>query len=154
MLQHTSRISICKYRLQSNTSPMNHKEQFYIIWVQNLILQVQHKKIQTIHHYKPWTHGSHVIQKLKNYYICMLSRSSITIKLTMMMMSCSRTPSQSQRPTPLPHLDRRGRSGRTPLLVHLQLSLEATWVQGYSAKLTRLNKQGSCKGSSKGFRVK
>ena len=154
MLQHTPRISIYTNRLQSNTSPMNHKEQFYITWVQNLILQVQYRKVQTNLHYKPWAHGSHIIQKFKDYYIYMLSRSSITIKPTTMMMSCSRTPSQPQRPTPPPHLDRRGRSDRTPLLVHLQLSLEATWVQRYSAKLTRINKQGSWKGSSKGFRVK
>ena len=125
MLQHTPRISIYTYRLQSNTSPMNHKEQFYITRVQNLILQVQHRKVQTNLHYKPWAHESHIKQKLKDYYIYMLSRSSITIKPTTMMMSCSRTPSQPQRPTPPPRLDRRGRSGRTPLPVHLQLGLEA-----------------------------
>ena len=55
----------------------------------------------------------------------MLSRSSITIKPTTMMMSCSRTPSQPQRPTPPPRLNRRGRSGRTPLSVHMHLGLEA-----------------------------
>ena len=59
---------------------MNHKEQFYITRVQNLILQVQHRKVQTNLHYKPWAHGSHIIKKLKDYYIYMLSRSSITIK--------------------------------------------------------------------------
>ena len=153
MLQHVPRISIYTYRLPSNTSSNNHKEQFYITWVQNLTLPGQHRKVQTIHHYKPWAHGSHIIQKLKDYYIYMLSRSSITIKPTTMMMSCSRTPSQPQWPT-LPHQDRRGRSGRTPPRVHLQLSLEATWVQRYSARLTRINKQGSCKGSSKSFTVK
>ena len=60
---------------------MNHKEQFYITRVRNLTLQVQHRNVQTIHHYKPWAHGSHIIQKLKDYYIYMLSRSSITIKI-------------------------------------------------------------------------
>ena len=60
---------------------MNHKEQFYITWVQHLILQVWYRKVQTIHHYKPWAHGSHIKQKLKDYYIYMLSRSSITIKI-------------------------------------------------------------------------
>ena len=83
-------------------------------------------KVQINLHYKPWAHGSHIIKKLKYYYIYMLSRSSITIKPTTMIMSCSRTPSQPQRPTPPPIL----------------------------ARLTRLNKQGSCKDSSKGFRVK
>jgi len=47
------------------------------------------------------------------------------IKPTTMMMSCSRTPSQPQRPTPPPHQNRRGRSGRTPLPTHLQLGLES-----------------------------
>ena len=42
-----------------------------------------------------------------------------------MMMPCSRTSSQPQRPTPPPHLDQRDRSGRTPLAVHLQLGLES-----------------------------
>ena len=60
---------------------MNHKEQFYITRVQNLILQVQHRKVQTNLHYKPWAHGSHIIQKLKDYYIYMLSRSSATIEI-------------------------------------------------------------------------
>jgi len=40
-------------------------------------------------------------------------------------MPCSRTSSQPQRPTPPPHLDRRGRSGRTPLPAPLQLGLES-----------------------------
>ena len=56
------------------------------------------------------------------------------------MVSCSRTSSQRQRPTPPPHLDRRGRSGRTPLLVHLQLRLEALWVQRYSTTFNTLCK--------------
>ena len=43
----------------------------------------------------------------------------------MMMMPCSRTSSQPQRPTSPPHLDQRGRSGRTPLPAHLQLGLES-----------------------------
>ena len=128
MIQHTLRISIYTYRLQSNTLPMNHKEQFYITRVRNLTLQAQHRKVQTNLHYKPWAHESHIIQKLKNYYIYMLSRSSITIKPTTMMMPCSRTPSQPQRPTPPPYLERRGRSGRTPLPVHLQLGVRITGV--------------------------
>ena len=59
---------------------MNHKEQFYITRVRNLTLQVHHRKVQTNLHYKPWAHESHIIQKLKDYNIYMLSRSSITIK--------------------------------------------------------------------------
>ena len=102
------------------------KSGFYITRVRNLTLQVQHRKIQTNLHYKSWAHESHIKQELKIYCIYMLSRSSITIKPTTMMMSCSRTPSQPQRPTPPPHQDRRGRSGRTPLPTHLQLGLEAT----------------------------
>ena len=77
------------------------------------------------------------------------------------MMPCSRTPLQPQRPTPPPHLDQWGRSGRTPLPAHLQLGLESNLstkgtrkVQKVLARLTRLNKQGLCKGSNKNFRVK
>ena len=47
-----------------------------------------------------------------------------TLTLLKMMMPCSRTSSQPHRPTPPPHLDQRGRSGRTPLPAHLQLGLE------------------------------
>ena len=56
------------------------KSSFYISRVRNLTLQVQHRKVQTNLHYKPWAHESHIIQKHKDYYIYMLSRSSITIK--------------------------------------------------------------------------
>src|SRR6185437_14739787 len=42
------------------------------------------------------------------------------------MTSCSRTSLQPPRPTLPPHLDQRGRSGRTPLSAHLQLGLEST----------------------------
>ena len=41
------------------------------------------------------------------------------------MMPCSRTSLQPQRPTPPPHLDQQGRSGRTPLPALLQLGLES-----------------------------
>ena len=34
-----------------------------------------------------------------------------------------------------PYLEWRGRSGRTPIPVHLQLGLEAPWVQRYSQDL-------------------
>ena len=39
-------FSICTYRLQSNTSPKNHKEQFYITRVRNLILQIRYRRVQ------------------------------------------------------------------------------------------------------------
>ena len=106
---------------QTRTLPMIHKERFYTLKIASSLYEGS-----TNFHYKPWAHESHIKQKLKDYYIYMVSRSSITIKPTTMMMSCSRTPSQPQRPTPPPHQDRRGRSGRTPPRVHLQLSLEAT----------------------------
>ena len=51
------------------------------------------------------------------------------------MMPCSRTSSQPQQPTPPPHLYRRGRSGRTPLLAHLQLDLENNEYKRYSQDL-------------------
>ena len=71
-----------------------------------------------------------------------------------MMMPCSTTSSQPQRPTPPPHLDQRGRSGRTPLPAHLQLGLEKhPEYKRYSARLTRLNKQESCKAQVKALRL-
>ena len=43
------------------------KSSFYITRVQNLILQVQHRKVQTNLHYKPWAHRTESIlyRKLK-----------------------------------------------------------------------------------------
>ena len=41
------------------------------------------------------------------------------------MTPCSRTLLQPPRPTLPPRLGQRGRSGRTPLLAHLQLGLES-----------------------------
>ena len=73
-------FSICTYRLQTNTEPKNHKEQFYITRLRDLILQVPHRRGSTNFHYKPWAHRSHIKQTLEIYYIYMLSRSSITIK--------------------------------------------------------------------------
>ena len=71
---------ICTYRLQSNTLPMTHKEQFYITRLRDLILQVPHRRGSTNFYYKLWAHESHIKQTLEIYYIYMLSRSSITIK--------------------------------------------------------------------------
>ena len=45
--------------LQSNTSPIFHKEQFYIIRVHSLILQIQHRWVSNFT-YKPWVHESHI----------------------------------------------------------------------------------------------
>ena len=59
------------------------------------------------------------------------------------------TPSQSQQPTPPPHLGRRGRSGRILLLANLQLDLKSNLStkgtrKSYAIKYTEIM-QGSNK---------
>ena len=54
---------------------MIHKKQFYTLKITSLIWEGS-----TNFHYKPWAHEIHIKQKLKDYYIYMLSQSSITIK--------------------------------------------------------------------------
>ena len=55
-------------------------------WTTRAVLYYQssihgrYRRVQTNFHYKSWAHESHNKQKLRIYYIYMLSRSSITIK--------------------------------------------------------------------------
>ena len=124
MLQHTPRISICTYRLQSNTSPKIHKEQFYTIRVHSLLSQVQYRWVQT----SLTSLGLTKVVLNRNAKFIEFTCSPearLRKRLTKVMMPCSRTSIQPPRPTLPPHSDQRGRSGQTPLLAHLQLGLES-----------------------------
>ena len=118
-------------------------------------IHVWYKRVQTIFYYKPWAHESHIKRKFKDYYIYMLSRSSTTIS-TYLRWRCLAQGHHHDRSDLL--LSRIWISGVEVAEHHFRLTfklgLESNLSTKVLARLTRLNKQGSCKGSSKSFKVK